>query len=163
MIVKNVGSCCNPHNVSLLSLINLVALPGRTGRRAGRCGRGNNRRGDHGGVVGAELDGRVFDVDRQGSAQLAAQFLVGGDAAGDDNGGRLEIVWKLFSLIDQGFDSGVLESWLPYYASNRRLLGQELVRRKGEVFAHLALNSSQNGCLEAGEGKIVLASELGDR
>jgi hypothetical protein len=29
-------------------------------------------RGDHGGVVGAELDGRVFNVDGQGVAQLAA-------------------------------------------------------------------------------------------
>ena len=29
-------------------------------------------RGDHGGVVGAELDGRILNVDRQGLAQLAA-------------------------------------------------------------------------------------------
>ena len=29
-------------------------------------------RGDHGGVVGAELDGRVLDVDGQGLTQLAA-------------------------------------------------------------------------------------------
>gem|GEM_PF-4895040 len=36
------------------------------------------------------------------------------------------------------------------------------MRRKGEVFAYFALNGSENGCLEAGEGKIVLASELGD-
>lgn len=36
------------------------------------------------------------------------------------------------------------------------------MRRKGEVFAHFALNSSQNGCLEAREGEIVLAGELGD-
>ena len=67
-------------------------------------------RGDHGGVVGAELDGRVLDVDRQGLAQLAAQFLVGGDTAGDDDGGRLEIVIGFFSLIDQGFNGSVLET-----------------------------------------------------
>ena len=36
------------------------------------------------------------------------------------------------------------------------------MRRKGEVFAYFALNGPQNGCLEAGEGKIVLASKLGD-
>ena len=36
------------------------------------------------------------------------------------------------------------------------------MRRKGEVFAHLALNGPQNGCFEAREGKIVFASELGD-
>ena len=37
------------------------------------------------------------------------------------------------------------------------------MRRKGEVFAHFALHRPQNGCLEAGEGKIVFAGELGDR
>ena len=36
------------------------------------------------------------------------------------------------------------------------------MRRKGEVFAHLALNGPQNGCLEAREGEIVLTGELGD-
>ena len=36
------------------------------------------------------------------------------------------------------------------------------MRRKGEVFAYFALNGPQNGCLEAKEGKIVLAGELGD-
>ena len=36
------------------------------------------------------------------------------------------------------------------------------MRRKGEVFAHLALNGPQNGCLEAREGEIVLAIKLGD-
>ena len=36
------------------------------------------------------------------------------------------------------------------------------MRRKSEVFTYFTLHGSQNGCLEAGEGKIVLAGELGD-
>ena len=36
------------------------------------------------------------------------------------------------------------------------------MRRKGEVFTYFALNGSQNGCLEAREGEIVLTGEFGD-
>ena len=36
--------------------------------------------------------------------------MIGGDATGDDDGGRLEIVIGFFSLIDQGFNGGVLET-----------------------------------------------------
>ena len=36
--------------------------------------------------------------------------MVGGDAAGDDDGGGLEIVVSFLSLIDQGFNGGVLET-----------------------------------------------------
>ncbi len=88
--------------------------------------------------------------------------MVGGDAAGDDNGGRLEIVISFFSLIDQGFNGGVLETGCHIMSQFIVYQPWKLVRRKSEVFAHLALNGPQNGCLKPREGKIVLASELGD-
>ena len=67
-------------------------------------------RGDHGSIVGAELDRCILNVDRQGLAQLTAQFSVGGDPTSDDDGGGLEIVVSFLGLIDQGFDGGVLET-----------------------------------------------------
>ena len=36
------------------------------------------------------------------------------------------------------------------------------MRWKGEIFTNFALHGSQHGCLEAGEGKVVFAGELGD-
>ena len=36
------------------------------------------------------------------------------------------------------------------------------MRRKSEVFTYFTLHGSQNGCLEAREGEIVLAIKLGD-
>jgi len=68
--------------------------------------------GDHGGVVGAEGAAGEIGGDAGGLAALfegGAELGVGGDAAGDEDRGGVELLGGAHGAIDEIADDGVLE------------------------------------------------------
>ena len=117
---------------------------------------------DHGTVVGAVLDGGVVHFEGDLARDFFAQAGVGGDAAGNDDGGWSVLGVGAAESAGEGFADGALEAGGHVVFLLIGEAGGELGGGGAKIAADLGLEGAQDGGFEPGEAKIVRISELCD-